>query len=330
VDLFTVGLGQPLASDVEMQRPANLQTAMSLARAFEKRSAEAARATSSSSPRQLLRPRPAAPTASAAASAGSPAKKPDDQRPRFRRLSPHEIAEKRLSGQCYFCPEKFTKDHKCARKGVFLLELEDGEGSSKGDDTVSISLHALTGITVAHTMKLHVQGAGMALVTLLDSGSTHNFINADVASKLGLHITPRPGLSINVANGERMASSGLCAATDMDVHDEQFSLDCYALPLDGFDIVLGVHWLRTLGPIIWNFDAISMLFWRDGRTVSWTVIGGRSPPVLALASGHDVLQTLLDAYSDIFTEPHGLPPQRQQDHRIHLLPTTAPVAVRPY
>jgi len=200
--------------------------------------------------------------------AASPAKKPDDQRPRFRRLSPHEIAEKRLSGQCYFCPEKFTKDHKCARKGVFLLELEDGEGSSEGDDTVSISLHALTGITAAHTMKLHVQVASVALVTLLDSGSTHNFINADIASKLGLHITPRPGLSINVANGERVASSGLCAATAMHVHGEQFSLDCYALPLDGFDVVLGVHWLRTLGPIIWNFDALTMLFWRDGRTVS--------------------------------------------------------------
>jgi hypothetical protein len=36
IDLFTVGLGQPLASDVEMQRPANLQTAMSLAQAYER------------------------------------------------------------------------------------------------------------------------------------------------------------------------------------------------------------------------------------------------------------------------------------------------------
>ncbi|CAN6181094.1 unnamed protein product [Urochloa humidicola] len=44
IDLFTAGLGQPLASDVKMQRPSNLQTAMSLARAYELRSKEAAKA----------------------------------------------------------------------------------------------------------------------------------------------------------------------------------------------------------------------------------------------------------------------------------------------
>jgi len=73
-----------------------------------------------------------------------------------------------------------------------------------------------------------------------------------------------------------------------------------------------------------------MLFWRDGRTVLWTGIGGASPPALALASGMELLPQLLDAYADIFAEPHGLPPLRRQDHRIHLLLATAPVAVRPY
>ena len=39
-----------------------------------------------------------------------------------------------------------------------------------------------------------------------------------------------------------------------------------------------------------------------------------------------MLQTLLASYNDIFSEPHGLPPQRRHDHRIHL-PSTTPVAV---
>jgi hypothetical protein len=37
MNLFTAGLGEPMSSDVEMQRPADLQAAMSLARAFERR-----------------------------------------------------------------------------------------------------------------------------------------------------------------------------------------------------------------------------------------------------------------------------------------------------
>ncbi|CAN6177503.1 unnamed protein product [Urochloa humidicola] len=58
IDLFIAGLGQPLASDVEMQRPSNLQTAMSLARAYELRSKEAAKAINPY-PRK---PRPSSPS----------------------------------------------------------------------------------------------------------------------------------------------------------------------------------------------------------------------------------------------------------------------------
>ena len=39
---------------------------------------------------------------------------------------------------------------------------------------------------------------------------------------------------------------------------------------------------------------------------------------------------LLAKFADIFAEPTNLPPLRCFDHRIHLLPNTAPIAVRPY
>jgi len=145
--------------------------------------------------------------------------------------------------------------------------LEEDETAPDDDDTVSISLSALTGITAANTMKLQVRIAGVDLVALVDSGLTHTFINADIVPRLGLSVTPRPGLSVRVTNAERVASAGLCAATAATIHGEPFSLDCFTLHLDGFDLVLGVHWLRSLGPITWNFDTLSMSFWRNGRTI---------------------------------------------------------------
>jgi hypothetical protein len=42
------------------------------------------------------------------------------------------------------------------------------------------------------------------------------------------------------------------------------------------------------------------------------------------------MSSLLHAYTNIFATPSGLPSQRRHDHRIHLLPGTAPVAVRLY
>lgn len=47
IDLYTGGLGQPLAHDVEMQLPANLQKAISLAWAFEQCQAEVSAVNSS-------------------------------------------------------------------------------------------------------------------------------------------------------------------------------------------------------------------------------------------------------------------------------------------
>jgi hypothetical protein len=45
---------------------------------------------------------------------------------------------------------------------------------------------------------------------------------------------------------------------------------------------------------------------------------------------HPLLDELLCQHEAVFDTPRGLPPARPYDHRIHLLPETAPVAVRPY
>jgi hypothetical protein len=52
--------------------------------------------------------------------------------------------------------------------------------------------------------------------------------------------------------------------------------------------------------------------------------------VAALDGEHPLLDALLQHHSDLFDEPQGLPPARPYDQHIHLLPDTAPVAVRPY
>ena len=34
-----------------------------------------------------------------------------------------------------------------------------------------------------------------------------------------------------------------------------------------FDVILGVQWLRTLGPITWDLNKLTMAIWRDGRSI---------------------------------------------------------------
>ena len=114
-------------------------------------------------------------------------------------------------------------------------------------------------------------------------------------------------------------------------------MDCYSIPLDCYDMVLGVAWLRTLGPILWDFDGLCMAFWHHGHRVLWKGIGSTCtdiPPTgrlyAARGSKPALLDRLLESYADVFAASTGLAPARPCDHRIHLKPGAEPVAVRPY
>lgn len=80
--------------------------------------------------------------------------------------------------------------------------------------------------------------------------------------------TPGDGDTV-LANGENVTSSGFCRDTILRIDKESFLLDCYSIPLAGFDIVLGVQWLSTLGPIVWDFTLMTISFRRNDCQVTW-------------------------------------------------------------
>ena len=51
-----------------------------------------------------------------------------------------------------------------------------------------------------------------------------------------------------VPNGDRITSVVCCHNLIISINQEQFFLDCYTISLGGFDLVLGVQWLSSLGP----------------------------------------------------------------------------------
>ena len=81
-----------------------------------------------------------------------------------------------------------------------VTEEEEDEEEAK-EDNGEISIHALKGVTNNKIMKVegHVKGKG--LMVLIDSGSTHNFLDEGTTKKLGCQLTGMPPLSVTVANG---------------------------------------------------------------------------------------------------------------------------------
>ena len=171
-----------------------------------------------------------------------------------RRLSPDEMAQRRLEGLCFNYPAKLSKEHlkQCPMRGIYIMDMEDDDAGSNSDTDGSpeVSIHAMTGIPTGDTMLLHTTVLRDPLVTLVDSGLTHCFMSTTTAERLGLQPTSRPGLTISVANGERVASAGVCPNTAISIVGEDFCVDIYVIPLAGYELVLGCQWLRTLGPVL--------------------------------------------------------------------------------
>jgi hypothetical protein len=218
-------------------------------------------------------------------------------------------------------------------KGIFLLHMNDDSLLEETEevDKPRVSLHAITGLATVETMQLTVRIGDQTLGALVDSGSTHSFISAAAACRLHLEPLLHPGLRVTVANGDRVASARICRDVHIFINDEEFITDLFVIPLGGYDMVLGVQWLRTLGPILWDFKQCHMSCWCDNHLVRWQGTAARqSRKVANSIAAQDLLNLLLEEFADVFAAPTGLPPPHRHNHRIHLLLDTAPVAVRPY
>jgi hypothetical protein len=226
VHIYTAGLVNPLKTDVALRRPANLDDAIMLARAYEQRMqlgpADPAPVRGGRQQHQASFPAAAAkapsaqqaPSASSAAPGVGKSSALSSMLPR-RRLSPTEMAQRRADGLCYNCDEKFVVGHLC--KKLFLLEVTDAADDEEEIEeeiecaavtgraaTPGISLHTVTGLRSRgfQTMKVYVSIGDAVAVALLDSESSHNFIDVDMARRAGVHLQPSAGLSVSVANGD--------------------------------------------------------------------------------------------------------------------------------
>ena len=345
VQLFVAGLRNPLQIDVALRSPRTMNEAIKLARAYEQH--QAISDPPPSRPRSTFRPGAStAPTGTAASSPALLGPSPTlatsaaSSTPGRRRLTPSEMSHHRAAGLCYNCDEKFVYGHKC--KNLFIMEIvaeELAEGDTETPpatvaDDLALSLHAFTGIRPSKfsTMKVWVFIGPHRLTTLLDSGFSHNLIDEGIARQLGLCLHQRHGLHVTVGDGERVTCSGGFPDTPIEVGSERFLIDCYAIPVGGYDLILGVCFLGVLGPLLWDFAEQTLCFRRDDCQILWPGLDRSSPLTIhAIQAGsHTLMQDLLEEFSDLFADPTGLPPSRSICHHIWLYPGTDAVAVRPY
>jgi hypothetical protein len=113
VQLFTSGLSELLRVDVEMQKPPDLQVAMSMARAYEQHATIIATTSKGISSTAVGQPQ--------GMSLKVPV--PVGEERMLRRLTAAEMADRREKGSCFNCDKKFSQGHRCPC--LFYLEVID-------------------------------------------------------------------------------------------------------------------------------------------------------------------------------------------------------------
>ena len=291
------------------------------------------------------------------------------------------MEERRKLGLCYNCDEKWHMGHKCKSAKLFLLEevmevepkpfgvqlveinkdkvLLDNQDVSlrSGVDPVEITLYALVGNPTSNTMRIKGWIQNHDVVSLIDSGSTHNFLDVAVLPVLHLQLDTSQILEVRVADGTVLKTLGSCHRVTITLQGHRFVVDFNILHLGGCEVVLGTQWLSTLGVISWDFHLLTMRFLYRGKSVflqglqlvaSSTIsdankfFGGstRKGLVLQINATDSVasiqsplppeLAALLGEFSQVFVVPTGLPPIRGHEHNINLKERTQPVCERPY
>ena len=132
-------------------------------------------------------------------------------------------------GKCKHCGEKWDPKHRCAKgkepKNLYNCEatndsnsedydVEDTEDASEfspelDDGSIpQVSLSAMTGISQPQTLKLKGHIKKNKVVVLVDSGITHNFLDATVAKRLNIFSFPLPNMKVMIANGKKIEKVG--------------------------------------------------------------------------------------------------------------------------
>ncbi|VFQ73441.1 unnamed protein product, partial [Cuscuta campestris] len=205
----------------------------------------------------------------------------------IRRISLAEKSEKDAKGECYFCPEKWSRGHRCNGRYLLLVTSEgeaDDEGLSveaeaviEGDVSV---LQSLAGTTTPRSIRLKGVIEGQDVDVLVDGGSTHNFVHPKTAEKLRSALTDIDPFRVYVGNGDSLICRSRCNQVSMRVQNHMFTVDLFVLAVHGHNIVLGVQWLRSLGKITHDYSKMTMEFlWHDQPVL----LCGEETPVKAIS-----------------------------------------------
>jgi len=196
--------------------------------------------------------------------------------------------------------------------------------------------------------------SGVSTSTLFDTGASLSVVSESFAKRTNLVPSPFETTSLTLASGEVVTCSTIYRDVPITIMETLLPANLIKFHVAEFDVILGMDWLSTYDAQFLCRDRKIILKSPSGLRISYSPILDRPNikivSAMKMASlsrkGHEVyicsVSDLSDApkleniqvvneYPDVFPEDlPGIPPERDVEFSIDLVPGTGPISKAPY
>ncbi|GJU67225.1 putative reverse transcriptase domain-containing protein [Tanacetum coccineum] len=217
---------------------------------------------------------------------------------------------------CYDCGEQGHTKNRC-RKKVKQEEVGEVRGRAYAiKDAEPQGLNVVTG-----TFLLNNQYASV----LFDLGSDRSFVNTRFSSLLDIKLIKiEDGYEVELVGGRIVSTNTVLKGYTLSLVNHVFEIDLMPIELGTSDIIIGMDWLVKHDVVIVYGEKVRIPY--GNKTL---IVEGDKENKSKEKRMEDVPE--IRDFPEVFLEELlGLPPSRQVEFRIDLVPGAAPVAREPY
>jgi hypothetical protein len=188
---------------------------------------------------------------------------------------------------CRYCGQKWFFGHRCQQyKAVNLMtadehtdftedELQDTAHPDEHDTPVTspsteeqlmqISLQVVQGKNSPNTFTLSVLIGGKRATALVDTSSTHTFIDLKFTTKINCKTVSNTLEKVLVAGGGELQTGSHVENLQYTIQGNSFQNSFKILSLKGYDIVLGGDWMLCHSPVTFDYQSRKMKIRLNGQ-----------------------------------------------------------------
>ena len=181
---------------------------------------------------------------------------------------------------------------------------------------------------------LHTFDVNSTPTTLLfDFGASHSFISQAFVRNNSIPLCAMQNHILVNSPGCSMQASYHCLLTSLSLRGVEFKVSPIVLRTSGIDVILGMDWMKQNRAVIQCQEKVVVVTAPNGDRISVDVVvqAQLTATVNQLDDCINKEDPVVDEFSDVFPDVlQGMPPDRDIEFIIELLPGTTPIAKRPY